>query len=124
MRHSVTTLLPVLIFVTATSSALGAQAKPASTAQAQRALPTNRWVTRPTPITLTADQRKELDSISAQYAEEEQQVSKHMSAQSEMDFVLKMQNLSTKYQNMVRGILSPAQRAVFDKNIQTSAFGP
>lgn len=123
MRHPVTTLLSTLIFVTATASTLGAQTGSASTARAQRTLATNRWVTQPTPITLTADQRKKLDSISAMYAAEGQQIRKQISGQSEMEMVRKMLNLTTKYQSMVRAILNPAQQAVFDKNILTSAMG-
>lgn len=125
MRRSVTALLSALICVTAIASTLGAQtkSKPASSARTQRILPTDRWVTQPTPITLTADQRKKLDSISAMYAAEGQQIRKQMSGQSEMEMVRKMLNLTTKYQSMVRAILNPAQQAVFDKNILTSAMG-
>lgn len=124
MRHPVTTFLSALMVVTATVSTLSAQTKPPSAAQVQHTLPTNRWVTKPTLIGLTVHQRKALDSISARYAAEELQVSKQVNGQSDMNMVLKMMNLSSKYQNIVRGILNPAQQAVFDKNIRTSVFGP
>jgi hypothetical protein len=103
---------------------LGAQTKPDSTAQAQRTLPTIRWVTRPTPIKLTTDQRKKLDSIGAKYTAEDQQIRKQANGQSGMGMTLKMLGLARKYQNMVRPILNPAQQTVFDKNIQASVMSP
>jgi len=124
MRHRAITLLSALIFATAIASTLRAQTKSSDAAQAQRMSPPNRWVNRPTPLTLTVDQQKKLANISAKYTTEEQQVRKQVSGQSDVDMVLKMMNLSTKYQHIVRGILNPAQQAVFDKNIRASAFGP
>lgn len=119
MRY-VIAFLSALIFVTATASTSGAQTKSASTAPSQRTLPTYRWVTKPTAITLTADQQMKLDSISVTYAAEEQQIRKQARGKPEMDMVIKMMNLAGKYQNIVRAFLSPTQQAVFDKNIQAS----
>jgi hypothetical protein len=124
MRHPVTTLLAALICVTAAASISDAQSKSAGTTRPQHILPTNRWVTRPTPIKLTADQQKKLDSVSVKYAAEEEQISKQAGGKTDVNMVIKMMNLAGKYQNIVRGILDPAQQAVFDKNIQASVFGP
>jgi hypothetical protein len=124
MRHPVTTLLSALVFVTAIVPISSVQAQSDSTTQVQRMLPTNRWVTTPTPIKLTADQQKKLDSISAKYAAEEQHVRTQGKGQSNVVMMYKMLALTGKYQNMVWTILNPTQKAVFDKNIRAPVFGP
>ena len=120
MRYVTATLLCSFILVTATAPTSGAQTKSSSTTPSQHTLPTYRWVTKPTAITLTADQQKKLDSISVKYAVEEQQIQKQAHGKPEMEMVIKMMNLAGKYQNIVRKFLNPAQQAVFDKNIQAS----
>ncbi len=116
-------LLLALICVTGAASTTVAQAAESSAVQAKRVSQVDRWVTRPTTITLTTDQRKKLDSISVKYEAESQQIRDQAKGETDISMVLKMRGLATKYQNMVRAILTSSQQAVFDKNVRAGVIG-
>lgn len=118
VRHLTTILLSALICVIGAASTAGAQVTSDSTMRSQRESPIGRWITRPTTITLTADQWKKFDSASAKYAAESRQLRDRAKSQQDMGMVFRMRDMTHKYQNMVRAALSPAQQAIFDKNVQ------
>ncbi len=75
----------------------------------------DRWLTEPTAITLNADQRKRVDSLRGAYVAETRKLSK--GGGGDMQIVLKMSAVRTKYVDAVRAILRPDQQTVFDKNV-------
>lgn len=84
----------------------------------------DRWLSRPTPIVLTSEQRARVDSVRSRYAAERKAVSEAAKTQGEMAVMLKMRALDAKYQKVVRALLTPEQQSVFDENVQSSFAGP
>jgi hypothetical protein len=123
MRH-LTTLLSVLICIAGAASTSAAQTPTGSTGRGQVASPVKRWVTQPTPITLTAAQQKKVDSISAKFVAEDRQDRIKEKGQSETVIVMRMMKMTGTYQKAVRAILSPAQQAIFDRNVQAPVMAP
>ena len=78
----------------------------------------DRWLTRPTAITLASDQRPRVDSLRGAYIREEAALhGGTKDGAARMEVVIKARALDTKYQKAIRDGLKPDQQAVFDKNL-------
>ncbi|CAN5165337.1 hypothetical protein BH09GEM1_BH09GEM1_22970 [soil metagenome] len=67
-------------------------------------------------LELTAEQRKKLDAIATKHADEGKTVGQLF--QADPDAALRrMVVLRTKMQSEVRAVLTPEQRAIFDRNV-------
>jgi Spy/CpxP family protein refolding chaperone len=82
--------------------------------------PIDRWLTRPDTIHLTGDQQKKVDDLKAQYTAEQAKIM----ADANGDRAAAQPNmaaLTTKYQGLVKGVLTTDQQAVFAKNLEAAA---
>lgn len=96
---------------------------PVLTTDEQESGAIDRWLSRPTRIALTSEQRARIDSVRSRYAVERKAVDEVAKTQGEMAAVLKMQQLDARYQKIVRALLTPEQQAVFDRNAQAGFTG-
>jgi hypothetical protein len=78
----------------------------------------DRWLTRPTRIVLTRGQRVRLDTLRAAYGAEQKAVSALAKTEGEMAVVMRMQDLDSRYQKLVRALLTSEQQVVFDENLR------
>jgi Spy/CpxP family protein refolding chaperone len=80
----------------------------------------DRWLTRPDTIKLTAEQQKKIDDIKAEYTKEQQKIMAD-AAGDRSAAAPKMAELTTKYQGLVKAVLTADQQAVFAKNLEAAA---
>lgn len=84
----------------------------------------DRWLAQPTAITLTADQQKKVDSLRTAMTGEQQKLREEMQAGGDRQEMFgKMRDLSKKYQDAVRALLTPEQQKTFDENIAAMGTG-
>src|SRR5690348_5465524 len=102
-------------------AAAGAQGKRQASQQSPPSQPRgpetdiDKWLTRPSPIQLTASQRKTVDSLKAAFAAEFKQ--ERRLASGEMDVVSRTGDLLVKYRRLVRDVLTDSQRPTFYDNL-------
>jgi hypothetical protein len=100
--------------------------RPAATGIAPRTQQTtsdvDEWLTKPTTIVLSAEQRAHVDSIKVHYNAERRATMDAIRGSDDMNVVLKTRELEGKYRKQVRDLLTPEQQTVFDKNIATQKF--
>ena len=77
----------------------------------------DRWLTHPIRIVLTRGQRVHLDTLRAAYSAERKTVSECAKTGGEMAVVMRMQDLDSRYQKLVRALLTSEQQVVFDENL-------
>jgi Spy/CpxP family protein refolding chaperone len=110
-------LILAAVVATVSVSTLPAQEPQVSkAAQQTNQLAIDRWIAEPTPLTLTPDQRVAFDSVRARYRADLKAVN-GAGAVDDVGLVMRMHELDTKYQKLVRAILTPGQQAVFDRNV-------
>jgi Spy/CpxP family protein refolding chaperone len=84
----------------------------------------DRWLSQPTAITLTADQQKKVDSLKTAMTGEQQKLREEMQAGGDRQEMFgKMRELNKKYQDAIRGLLTPDQQKAFDENIAAMGTG-
>ncbi len=80
------------------------------------------WLNSPTRIVLTPTQRIQLDSLRGRMRAETAEIQRNLKAGlSKMEFVSRMADVSEKYHNRVRALLTPRQQVTFDENFEASA---
>jgi Spy/CpxP family protein refolding chaperone len=114
-------MLMALVCVLTVTPVVGAQARPHSAPRARQTSAVDHWVNSPHQITLSAGQQEKVDSLSVRYARELEHF--RSNGDGDMGVVMRMQNLDRKYQALVRAVLTPDQRAVFNKNIRVPYMG-
>jgi len=82
----------------------------------------DRWIAQPTAITLTADQQKKFDSLKTAMTGE-QQKARDDAGDDRQAMMGKMMEINKKYQEAVRGILTPDQQKTFDENVAAMGRG-
>ena len=104
-----------------TSEALRAQSAPRSVAP-DTAIALDAWLTSPTRIALTSTQRIQADSLRARMWAETSELRRRLKAGlPKMEFVSRMADVSEKYHNRVRALLTPRQQMAFDANFEASS---
>jgi hypothetical protein len=78
----------------------------------------DRWLTHPIRIVLTRGQQIRLDTLRAAYSAEQKAVSALAKTEGEMAVVMRMQDLDSRYQKLVRALLTSEQQVVFDENLR------
>lgn len=76
----------------------------------------DRVLTQPTAITLTADQQKKVDSLKSAM-NDEMSKAREAAGDDRQAMFGKMQEISKKYEDAVRGLLTPDQQKTFDENV-------
>ena len=84
----------------------------------------DRWLTRPMRIVLTRGQQVRLDTLRAAYSAERKAVSELAKTEGEMAVVMRMQDLDSRYQKLVRALLTSEQQGVFDENLRAGFVDP
>jgi hypothetical protein len=111
-----TSLAAALLFAGIASSAAAQRGVSSAPATAQtREVAVDRWLTKPTVIALTPDQRTKVDSVRARFVAELSKIEADKSL-NQMALVMKMRDVTDRYQKLVRQELTPAQQAAFDRN--------
>jgi hypothetical protein len=97
-----------------------AMARP--TAQPTAKSPIDDWLTKPTVIVLTKEQEARIDTVKTNYGIEAKAVADALRTADEMTIMVRTRDFHGKYLDLVRQVLRPEQRAVFDKNIPAQKF--
>lgn len=98
---------------------------PASTTTTRRdsTAAIDRWVSRPTPITLTSTQRAQYDTLRAGFIRAMDRIRTDGKSAGEMATMMKVRDVTLQYQASVRAILTPAQQPIFDANVKADVIG-
>jgi hypothetical protein len=96
----------------------------AAAKQQQESSAIDRWISHPTRIVLTRDQQERFDSLRVKYSVERKVVSEVAKTEGEMGLVLKMRDLDSKFQRLVRALLTAEQQEVFDENLRAGFLDP
>lgn len=86
--------------------------------------PIDRWLSKPTAIEITPDQRKKVDSIKVAYAADVNRAVTEERGNGEMAIVVRMGQLANVYRRIVRSVLTPTQQTIFDKNLAADRMAP
>jgi hypothetical protein len=92
----------------------------------QRAAPTlaiDRWMTEPVEIKLTDSQRRSFDSLRVEFKKEDDKARTEAKSTSPKEAVAVMSSLYSRYQRLVRRLLTPDQQKDFNANTGTVGGG-
>ena len=82
----------------------------------------DRWIATPRAIALSPAQRVKFDSIRAQYVAEKSGI-QHQAKRNDVAMVVGMRRIATKYQFLLKAILTTEQRAILDGNVRAFGMG-
>lgn len=111
-----TVVLVSALMAAQATAAYAQQGTPSGASQ----LDIDRWITHPVAIKLLPAQRVTFDSIRAAYKSAKDSVHKRYDGMGMQEQVMASARVDFKYMKIVRQILNPSQRRIFDKNTNTA----
>jgi hypothetical protein len=106
-----------------TSTSSRSSQRPQRIRTADSTVAMDRWITRPTSITLNVRQRAQYDTLRAGFIRELSDARAQRLAGGEMAAIMKVRDITHRYQDRLRSILTPAQQTIFDANVKADVIG-